>query len=54
LAQLGGTPRLSDLGVVDESSVRDAVSGEVQRARMSYYPRWQVLAVEAWLQARFG
>jgi asparagine synthetase B (glutamine-hydrolysing) len=54
LAELGGTPRLSDLGVVDGSSVRVAVSGEVQRARMSYYPRWQVLAVEAWLQARFG
>jgi hypothetical protein len=53
LRTLGGTPILSELGIVDGSQVRRAADGASKIPRLQYYEIWQVLSCEAWLQARF-
>jgi hypothetical protein len=52
LRTLGGTPLLAELGIVDAEQVRRATEIGGKR-RVEYHEIWQILACEAWLQARF-
>jgi Asparagine synthase/Glutamine amidotransferase domain len=53
LRTLGGTPILSELGIVDGEQVRRAAEGTSKGSGPQYHEIWQVLSCEAWLQARF-
>jgi hypothetical protein len=49
-AGLGGLPRLSELGIVDEKAFARMLSGPELGGELSYYQAWQTLACEAWLR----
>jgi hypothetical protein len=53
LRGLGGTPMLSELGIVNAEQIRRAIDGTGKNREVQYYEIWQILACEAWLQARF-
>lgn len=51
LQDLGGLPRLSELGILDGDAFIRALSGASSGSGIGYYPAWQALACEAWLQS---
>jgi len=54
LTWLRGLPLLSNLGIVSERTFRSMLAGTGLGSSLGYYQAWQVLACEAWLQARYS
>jgi hypothetical protein len=52
LDELGGLPRLSELGIVETQAFARALSGPGLGREVGYYQAWQTLACEAWLRSR--